>query len=103
VILITLRPRTELRLCQVTIIRYTRWPFLSRRSAPALCAINPTNGLLSEGYYEEVRIIPQTSRSESGTLMDVGAGLCRLPEASQPPIPPFICANVISGAFVLPR
>ena len=24
-------------------------------------------------------------------------------EASQPPIPPFICANLISGASVLPR
>jgi hypothetical protein len=28
---ITLRLPTEMRLCQVTIIRYTRWPFLNRR------------------------------------------------------------------------
>jgi hypothetical protein len=31
---ITLLLPTELRLCQVTIIRYTRWPSLNRPSAP---------------------------------------------------------------------
>jgi hypothetical protein len=33
----------------------------------------------------------------------VKLGIGGLPEASQPPIPPFICANLISGASVLPR
>src|SRR5918993_1907855 len=33
VTLITLRLLRELRLCQVAIINYTRWPFLNRRSA----------------------------------------------------------------------
>jgi hypothetical protein len=37
-----------------------------RRSAP------------SKRYYEEVRIIPEDSRSGSGTLMGVGPGLCEL-------------------------
>src|SRR5918995_7309307 len=31
---ITLRLQTEMRLCQVAIIGYTRWPFLNRPSAP---------------------------------------------------------------------
>jgi hypothetical protein len=35
---ITLRLRTELRLCQVTIISYTRCPFLNHPSAPS-CGI----------------------------------------------------------------
>jgi hypothetical protein len=41
--------------------------------------------------------------NRSAYLYSVNLGLCGLPEASQPPIPPFICANLISGAFVLPR
>ena len=32
---ITLLLPTEHHLCQVTIISYTRWPFLNRRTAPA--------------------------------------------------------------------
>ena len=47
VTLITLRGPRELRLCQLTIITYTRGPFLRRRSAPALWARNPTKGQLS--------------------------------------------------------
>ena len=34
-ILITLLLRTELRLCQMTIFIYTRWPFLASPSAPS--------------------------------------------------------------------
>ena len=30
----------------------------------------------SEGYYEEVEIIPGGNRCESGALMSVGPGLC---------------------------
>jgi hypothetical protein len=30
----------------------------------------------SDGYYEDVKIIPGGSRCESGTLMSVGPGLC---------------------------
>jgi hypothetical protein len=41
--------------------------------------------------------------NRSAHLYSVKLGLCGLPEASQPPIPPFICANLISGASVLPR
>jgi hypothetical protein len=36
--------------------------------------------ILAEGYYEEVRIIPQRRRSEYGTLIGVGPGLCRTSE-----------------------
>ena len=39
----------------------------------------------SDGYYEEVRIvaiIPAGGRSESGTLLVVGSGLCQTSENS---------------------
>jgi hypothetical protein len=42
--------------------------------APVLWARNPTNGQISKGYYEDVRMIFQGSRSESGTLMGAGLG-----------------------------
>jgi hypothetical protein len=41
---ITLRLQRELRLCQVTIIIYTRWPFLDRPSAPVRTAQNRWRG-----------------------------------------------------------
>jgi hypothetical protein len=39
----------------------------------------PEGNTISFGHDEEGRIIPQRSRSESGTLMDVGPRLCGLP------------------------
>jgi hypothetical protein len=36
-------------------------------------------GATSGGYYEEVVIISEGSRAESGTLIGVGPGLCGLP------------------------
>jgi hypothetical protein len=41
---ITLRLPRELRLCQVTIFSYTRWPFLNRPSAPVRTAQNRWRG-----------------------------------------------------------
>jgi hypothetical protein len=51
--------------------------------APVLWDRNPTNVQLSEAYYEEVRIKPQGSRSESTTLTSAGQGPCGLPRLAE--------------------
>jgi hypothetical protein len=70
---------------------------------PVLWARNPTNALPSEGYHEQVGIIPKEADLSPVRSWMLERGYAELPEASQPPIPPFNWANLISGSFVLPR
>ena len=64
---ITLRLPRELRLCQVTIIIYTRWPFLNGPSAPSEEYMELTRGretLAREGANADERASPKSKEQK---------------------------------------